>query len=130
MQSLIYLCSFELDIRETLVSKQRYKEAKAKKPKDKKAKVDMPEREYKVGEYFGAAFRKFTYENATKSSKSTGTGSAKRPHMRRAHWHGYWRGKKGSENRTLVRRWVHESFINVDYDTGEKKLGVAKHKVK
>ena len=31
MQSLIYLCSFEPDIRETPVSKQRYKEAKAKK---------------------------------------------------------------------------------------------------
>ena len=131
MQALIYLCSFEPDIRETPMSKQRYKEAKAKKPKDKKAKVDMPEREYKVGEYFGAAFRKYTIEHADETTKkSTGTGSSKRPHMRRAHWHGYWRGKKGSENRTLVRRWVHESFINVDYDTGEKKLGVAKHKVK
>jgi len=130
LQSLIYLCSFEPDVRETPMSKQRYKAAKANKPKDKRIKHDMPEHEYMVGEYFGAAFRKFTYENVGKQHKSTGTGSAKRPHMRRAHWHGYWRGKKGSENRTLVRRWVHESFINVDYDTGEKKLSVTKHKVK
>ena len=133
LQSLVYLCSVDPDIKETQVSKQRYKDAKKQqKSKDKRVKADMPEREYVVGEYFGAAFRKFKTEQSARPSTVAyiGTGTAKRPHMRRAHWHNYWYGKRGSEDRILRPRWVHEAFINVTENDSDKKLSVAKHKVK
>lgn len=132
LQSLVYLCSVEPDIKETPMSKQRYKDAKKQqKSKDKRVKADMPEREYVVGEYFGSAFRKFKAEQSARSSNAAyiGTGTAKRPHMRRAHWHNYWYGKRGSEDRILRPRWVHEAFVNVDEKDSDKQLGVAKHKV-
>ena len=132
LQALLYLCSYEPDIKETQVSKQRYKDVKKQqKSKDKRVKACMPEREYVVGEYFGSAFRKFKAEQSARPSNTAyiGTGTAKRPHMRRAHWHNYWYGKRGSEDRILRPRWVHEAFINVTENDSDKKLGVAKHKV-
>ena len=129
MQTVLYLCSYEPDIKETCVSKQRYKDAKKQKPKDKKAQIDMPDREYNVGEYFGNSFRKHKQSRAEGSTAGTGTGKSKRPHMRSAHWHPYWYGKRNSPDRKIRVRWVHETFVNVDEKDSDKKLAVAKHKV-
>ena len=41
-----------------------------------------------------------------------GKGSPKSPHSRRAHWHHYWKGKKGSPDRKPVLRWIAPVFVN------------------
>lgn len=62
-----------------------------------------------VGVRVGAAFRRSRSHRSTNSS--TGTGSAKRPHMRRGHWHHYWRGPMTGE-RELVLHWTAPMMIH------------------
>ncbi|EBU7763815.1 hypothetical protein DK750_02980 [Salmonella enterica subsp. enterica serovar Rovaniemi] len=39
------------------------------------------------------------------------TGKTKRPHLRRGHWHGYWRGQRDGE-RQFSYKWLPPVFIN------------------
>ena len=64
-----------------------------------------------VGVRIGAAFRHAKARKSTNSS--TGTGSAKSPHMRRGHWHHYWRGPKDGE-RELILHWTAPTMIHGD----------------
>lgn len=41
-----------------------------------------------------------------------GHGSAKSPHSRKGHWHHFWTGKRGTEERKLILKWVAPMFIN------------------
>ena len=43
-----------------------------------------------------------------------GTHSGPRPHVRRAHWHSFWTGKVGSEERRLKPRWLPPIPVNLD----------------
>ena len=67
---LLYLCSYEPDIRETTVSKRQRADAK----KAKKDKKDYPAQVYSVGERFGAAFRKWTKDSVGVNHESTSDG--------------------------------------------------------
>ncbi|MFO1207058.1 MAG: hypothetical protein U1E63_15275 [Burkholderiales bacterium] len=59
-----------------------------------------------VGVRIGAALRK-AYHEAETSSAPVGTGPSPRPHIRRAHWHGYWTGPKNTpEERKLALKWL------------------------
>lgn len=123
---LLYLCSYEPDIRETVVSKRQRVAAK----KSKKDKKDYPEQVYSVGERFGTAFRKWTkgtLGSDHESVPSDGTRKVK-PHIRRAHWHRYWYGPRNSPDRELRIRWVHECECAFDDETTE--VEAVKHKVK
>jgi hypothetical protein len=40
------------------------------------------------------------------------SGRTVRPHIRRAHWHGYWRGKKDGE-RTYGHKWLFPIVVNI-----------------
>lgn len=120
---LLYLCSYEPDIHETVVSKRQRADAK----KSKMNKKDYPEQIYKVGERFGASFRKWTAGKlGAEHSKSEGAKKVK-PHIRRAHWHRYWYGPRNSPDRELRIRWVHECECNFDKDT---EIEAVKHRVK
>lgn len=46
---------------------------------------------------------------------NTGTGSAKRPHMRRGHWHNYWAGS--GDERHLVLKWTAPTMIHPEAGT-------------
>lgn len=124
IQCLLYLCSYEPDIRETPASKMQYRKVK----KDKKNGKQVPVREYAVGERFGEAFRKWTKGCIGQSSEHTPTGRRNKPHMRRAHYHRYWIGKRNSDERQLVTRWVHECLCGLTEDEAEDKLDTIKHK--
>lgn len=122
---LLYLCSYEPDIRETVVSKRQRADAK----KAKKDKKDYPAQVYLVGERFGAAFRKWTKGTLGSDQESTSDGSRKvKPHIRRAHWHRYWYGKRNSSDRELRLRWVHE--CECAFDDENTEVDAVKHKVK
>jgi len=72
--------------------------------------------EKQVGIRVGAALRK-TYHSASNSTEA-GTGTAKRPHTRRGHWHHYWSG--AGDKRELVLKWTAPTVIHpeaADNDT-------------
>lgn len=126
IQSLLYLSSYEPDIHESKASKARMQTAKRKKT----AKADLPERVYQVGERFGEAFRKWTQGSLGQSHDGSGVGVRKRPHVRRAHWHRYWIGKKNSPERELTLKWVSECFCGLSEHEAEDKLDSVSHDVK
>lgn len=68
-----------------------------------------------VGVRIGAAFRRTRGSKSTGSS--TGTGSAKRPHMRRGHWHHYWRGPQNARELTL--KWTAPTMIHSEIGDGD-----------
>lgn len=53
-------------------------------------------------------------------------GSPKRPHIRSAHFHHFWTGKKGSAERKLVVHWIPAIAINI---STENELAATIHKV-
>lgn len=63
-----------------------------------------------VGVRIGAAFRRS--RAGSYHGTSAGTGNAKRPHMRRGHWHHYWRGQKDARELTL--KWTAPTMIHAD----------------
>ena len=76
-----------------------------------------------LGDNPEAYTKRKVYDSADSLSASITEGSPRRngyhmrPHLRRAHWHYYWYGKKdGSGERVKRRRFVHAVFID---NTGE-----------
>lgn len=41
-----------------------------------------------------------------------GSHASPRPHSRRAHWHPYWYGKRGTDQRILKLKWLNQMLIN------------------
>lgn len=121
IHTLAYMCSYAPDIRETTTSKAQNASYKRQKHRDP---ANKPGREYHVGERFGAAFRKWTKGSLGASRDHTESTGTVRPHLRRAHWHRYWVGKR--DNKELVVKWVSECFVNGD--AGE--IDVTIHKAK
>lgn len=58
---------------------------------------------WNVGVRVGAALRRAATRQA--SSAGGGTHASPRPHIRRAHWHGYWRGPRDGE-RQFILHWL------------------------
>ncbi len=68
---------------------------------------------WEVGARVGAAIRHA--RNAGEQNSDAGGGSAKRPHIRRAHWHGFWSGRRtGSEKQKFQLKWLPPMNINVE----------------
>ena len=125
LQMILYLCSYEPDIRDDVASKMQRRKAKQQKKTNRN--TELPEQLHIVGERFGAAFRKWTQGSLGQDSSSS-VGGHVRPHVRRAHWHRYWVGKKGQQELTV--KWVHECFCGLSEDEAEEKLDTVKHQVR
>ncbi len=82
---VLYLCSTGRDIIQT--SRKR---KISKNPKKKKRRLPV---EYRVGSAIGGAIRRARESHA----RGTGDGTKKSPHIRRAHYHTFWYGKKGQQ---------------------------------
>lgn len=60
-----------------------------------------------VGIRFGQAYRRHQAASQTAAAADHNPGGHKRPHVRRAHWHGYWYGSKDGDNSREFRlRWL------------------------
>lgn len=71
-------------------------------------------RVWPVGERIGAAIRRAQEADAAAEREALASGRARpRPHVRRAHWHSYWRGPRDGE-RTLIAKWQPPIAVNVD----------------
>jgi hypothetical protein len=67
-----------------------------------------------VGVRLGAALRLAT---RTAFGDGDGTGTGVRPHVRRAHWHGFWSGPRAPEledQRRFELKWLPPALVNVD----------------
>lgn len=54
-----------------------------------------------------------------RAQASAGTGSAKVPHLRRAHWHGYWTGS--GDRKRFSYRWLAPIFVGGKEVDGERR---------
>jgi hypothetical protein len=106
---LLYLCSEKPDIQDWAPETPKFKFFGATK---RVLNAKNP-RQWDVGIRLGAALHVARRE----ASVSDGTGSAAsavRPHVRRAHWHSYWVGKRGEQSISL--RWLPPIPVNVEQD--------------
>ena len=113
---LLYLCSEKPDVPDDT-------ELRTKRSWDS---YGNPKRaaQWDVGTRIGAALRKASERKATEepsvdeedssNSIEKKPHSSPRPHMRRAHWHSFWTGKRGSSERKLVLRWLPPITVNMD----------------
>lgn len=61
---------------------------------------------WEVGFRIGAEIRAFE-ERTGNSGEATGTGTGKRPHVRKAHWHSFWTGRRDHpEERKRRVKWL------------------------
>lgn len=106
---LLYLCSSEPDYgdrqppayHEPKKIKGRYKWIPAQKIT-----------EWEVGVRLGAAIRGFR-ASERRGSDSEPTGRTVRPHIRRAHWHGYWTGpRREAGGQKFVYKWIPPVPVN------------------
>ncbi len=65
-----------------------------------------------VGIRLGAVFRKQSAPSSDAVSPDNGTGAPMPPHIRRAHWHTYWIGRKGEQKPEL--KWLSPILVNTD----------------
>lgn len=67
---------------------------------------------WEVGYRLGAALSRAMTEARTPGS--SGGHASPRPHIRRAHWHSYWVGKRDqAEVRSVVLKWLPPIPVNV-----------------
>ncbi|HVL65745.1 MAG TPA: hypothetical protein VM364_00655 [Vicinamibacterales bacterium] len=73
-----------------------------------------------VGVRIGAAIRRWQERDAREAREATASGRARpRPHIRRAHYHSFWRGPRDearASERQLVLRWLPPIPVNVAGD--------------
>lgn len=106
---LLYICSVNNDVQENPEQKKIYKAPSACSiSKDKLSEV----RKWDVGYRIGRIIRDSKNESDPKPHGTHTNSSTKRPHSRRGHFHHYWVGKRESEERKLIVKWVAPMFIN------------------
>ena len=67
-----------------------------------------------VGVIVGSALRK-TYTNHSRTEGAQQQRHSVSPHMRRAHWHTFWTGRRDGE-RTAVLKWLPPTIVNATID--------------
>lgn len=105
LQLVLYICADNADIKQPEENKRTYRGHSPGNVKDKFREV----RKWDTGYYIGDALRKKSGGHPP-YEKQPPQGGTKRPHMRRGHWHHYWRGKDGQKE--LVLHWVLPIFVN------------------
>jgi hypothetical protein len=60
---------------------------------------------WNVGDKIGEVIRQ--------QRESIGDRKHTRRHLRRAHWHGYWTGARGSEDREFSYKWLSPMVVGV-----------------
>lgn len=108
IQLLLYLLADNADIDDE--PKPQISVVNSRKPKQKIQDKAGEITAKTVGVRIGAAFRRSRRGKST--GGSTGTGTAKSPHLRRGHWHHYWRGPKDARELTL--KWTAPTMIHAD----------------
>jgi len=113
---LLYLCSEKPDVPDDT-------ELRARRSRDS---YGNPKRaaQWDVGTRIGAALMKASErktedtapvdEEDSESPADKKPNASPRPHMRRAHWHSFWTGKRDSAERKLILRWLPPITVNIN----------------
>ena len=110
----LYLCSFE---EPSFVKSKEYEKTQVKSVKGGfKLFAPNEKKIIRAGEKEGEAIRK------GRSLAAHEKGGKKRPHLRSAHWAGYWTGpRKDPSSRALTYNWIPPIFVNAYEDEAEEK---------
>jgi hypothetical protein len=109
---LMYLCSEEPDMERSIQpTRYNYKQGKGNTPKEPRI--------WEVGVRISHVIRKYRDEEVKeiRESGNSGSGIAKRPHIRSAHWHTYWIGpRKGvfPDRKTIVK-WLPPIPVGINW---------------
>lgn len=103
---LLYLCSEKPDIADWAPKTPAFQYLGKKRRWQSSKDI----REWDVGLRLGAALQS-AKERLEVAEGVTGSGTPVRPHVRRAHWHSYWIGKRGEQ--TISLRWLPPIPVNV-----------------
>ncbi len=110
---VLYLCSQAAEIQEA--GGGRRVPARPEPQKTKKGmRFFAPEHpsRWEVGYRLGAALRHALWEH--EPAEATGSHASPRPHIRRAHWHSFWVGKRDQPDaRSVTLRWLPPIPVNV-----------------
>lgn len=106
----LYLCAENKDI----LSKSRTEPRNPIPTKTKKGNKLFP----LAPAIWEVGFRvsKFIKEQSTKiynNNYNENKGLLRRPHYRKAHWHSYWTGKRGTEEQKIILKWLYPTLVNV-----------------
>lgn len=116
LQLVLYICSENKEVEENPKQKQITRKPKNKQLiKDKYREVQIWDCGLQTTEIIRNYRKTKNYTDSTKQpidSVVSKAGTPKRPHSRRGHWHHYWTGALGTEQRKLVLRWVVPTFIH------------------
>lgn len=112
LQLALYICTDNADVQQQEENKRTYRKTDKGPIKDKYREI----RKWETGYYVGAVLRR-NPSFSDNQEKRPHQGGTKRPHMRRGHWHHFWKGKEG--NRELVLHWVLPIFVRGDATDGE-----------
>ena len=110
---VLYLCSQAAEIKEAGAGKRVPTRPKPQKTK-KGMRIFAPDHpsRWEVGYRLGAALRQALSEH--EPAEPTGTHASPRPHIRRAHWHSFWVGKKDQPDaRSVTLKWLPPIPVNV-----------------
>lgn len=108
---VLYVCSVNADITQAYQPSPSPKKENPKK-RNRKSQAYIYDVGFRIGPALGAV-------RSQKTLPISGAGSAKAPHVRRAHWHHYWKGPMDGE-RKLILKWI--SPINVNMSLGAPSL--------
>lgn len=114
LQLVLYICADNADVRQDEENRKTYRQRENKPVTDKYREI----RKWEAGAYVGNVLRKQgSHDNGNHRSDDPGQGTPKRPHLRRGHWHHYWKGTSG--NKELLLHWVMPIFVNGDQSDDE-----------
>jgi hypothetical protein len=111
---LLYLCSDEPDI-------ERIENSLPHIPSPKKTKKGFrffPPKKPKVWNIG----KELTKQLNVRSECKNGTHKRPIPHIRKAHWHGFWSGEKGSNLRKFNYKWLPPLLINANSLSSEYEM--------
>jgi hypothetical protein len=108
LSAILYVCSEEPDITSHQSQpRPTYPTYKKTKKGNKLFPPDKP-RIWNVGKVIGESLREIQTKDRQAIEHKT-----KRPHIRRAHWHGFWSGAMDSE-RKFNYKWLPPIIVGVD----------------
>jgi hypothetical protein len=108
---LLFLCSAEMEVRDAAGQKKAPKKPRLRRPKKRGKMARLPAA--KEATVWETAFR-LGERLETAGEAAAGTGRKLRPHVRRAHWHSYWRGPRDGEERRRTLKWISPLLINAE----------------
>lgn len=117
LQLYLYVCASNADIQQEPQNRKTYRPRSGGKVTDRYREV----RKWDTGYYIGAKIR--SASRASVPTSNPGTGSRKRTHIRRGHWHHFWKGS--GDDRHLELQWVFPLVVNGD--DGELPARINEH---